>query len=197
MDGATLTRWRWRLRGAWMWPTFVALTFLDGAIASWLPVFTDHDNVVGGWLYSFIYTLVAIIVFVPPLGWVVRRFRRDMPKVVARDYAGGLVCIGMTATFLIAGVLNHPNVVTDNGAIQNATADAEAYIGFRAPAQFRTNLHRLDTYALQPPRIYRVCATDTAGTRDYCVVVDLSKPFGRNVRYSGSEPNSVLSEGTS
>ena len=31
------TRVRWRLRGAWMWPTFVALTLLDGLVLHLLP----------------------------------------------------------------------------------------------------------------------------------------------------------------
>jgi len=197
MDGAPLTRWRWRTRGALMWPTFIVLTMLDGVIANRLPVFADHVGFLVGWLLSFIATLIAIVIFAPPLGWLLRRWRGDLPKVVARDYAWRIVCVAMTLVFLTAGLANHANLVTDQAALRNATADAEAYIGDHAPRQFMANLHRLDTYPMQVPRIYRICVRNTAGNRDYCVVVDLSKPFGRNVSPAGSEPNSLLSAGTS
>lgn len=195
---ATLTRWRWRLRGAWMWPSFVVLTIVDGAVASQLPVFHSEElNAAVGWLISFILTLIAIVIFVPPLGWLVRRVRRDMPRVVARDYAGAWVCLAVTASMVISGLLSRQTMITDQRALQDATAQAAAYIGDHAPPQFQADIHRLDTYPLQPPRLYRTCVTNREGNRDYCVVVDRSKPFGHNVRYSGSEPNSVLSEGTS
>jgi hypothetical protein len=37
---------------------------------------------------------------------------------------------------------------------------------------------------------------DTTNTRSFCVIVDRSLPFEKSVRFSGYEPNSVLSEGT-
>jgi hypothetical protein len=37
---------------------------------------------------------------------------------------------------------------------------------------------------------------DKAGDRLYCVIVDLSKPVGRTVTYTGSESNAQFGQGT-
>jgi len=196
MDGAILTRWRWRTRGALMWPVFILLTVLDGVIETRWPLVGDHIGFLVGWLLSFIWTLIAIVILAPPIGWLMRRMRGDLPKVVARDYAWRVVCVAVTVTLLGFGLARHHDVSRDQAALRAATADAAAYIGDHAPPEFMAEIHRLDIYPLQPPRIYRTCVRNAAGTRDYCVVVDLSKPFGRNVRPAGSEPNSLLSAGT-
>ena len=33
------TRLRWRMRGAWQWPTFLVLTVVDGVVLSELPFY--------------------------------------------------------------------------------------------------------------------------------------------------------------
>jgi hypothetical protein len=199
MDAVSLTRLRWRLRGAWMWPSFVALTLVDGVIAHLLPTAGDRESLIAGWVIALIQTLIAIVVLTPPLGWLVRRRRKDMPKVVARDYAGTAVCVAITLALLAVGIAHHRVVTADKAALEDATARAEVYIGDRAPAAFEAiQRDRLETFEVQPPQIYRVCAGDSpdTGYRWYCVVVDRSKPFGQGVKYDGSEPNSLLSAGT-
>lgn len=197
MDGAGLTRLHWRLRGAWMWPTLIALTLIDGLVAHWLTPLGAHVwSLPFAWLASFILNLIAVCVATPVIGWCVRRVRRDMPKVVARDYAGAGLCVLIALLMLTGGLLNRRTIVAYRAALRDAAARAEAYIGEHAPAAFMPRLADLDTYAVQPPELYRACVTTVPGTRDYCVVVDRSKPFGRSVRYAGSEPNYVLVAGT-
>jgi hypothetical protein len=88
-------------------------------------------------------------------------------------------------------------VVTSNlQALNDATARAEAYIGDHAPAHYQKHLNTLSTLELQPPAIYRICATDPTTDRNYCVVVNRDRPFGEGVRYDGSESNNLLSQGT-
>ena len=65
MDAAAITRMRWRLRGAWLWPSFVVLVLADGAIQSWRPLLSDHGSAVGGLLQGSILSLIAIAVFSP------------------------------------------------------------------------------------------------------------------------------------
>lgn len=196
MDGATLTRLRWRLRGAWMWPSFVVLTIVDGVIAQRLPTLGDSESFIAGWLAGLIVSLAAIVFLSPPLGILVRKLRPDMPKLVARDYAGALLCLLVVVVVTAAGIAHHPVVTSDQNALDDATARAEAYIGAHAPSAFQVHLRALDTYEVQPPQIYRSCASNAAGTRYYCVVVNRSKPFGQSVRYDGSESNTLLSQGT-
>lgn len=196
MDGAGLTRLHWRLRGAWMWPLLIALTLLDGVIAHWLTPFGPHTwSLHFGWVVAFILNLLAVVAGMPTLGWAVRRVRRDMPKVVARDYAGAGICLLITLWWLASGMANRQTISAYNFALQDATARAEAYIGDHAPAVFMPRLHYLDTYVLQAPEIYRTCVATVLGNRDYCVVVDRSKPFAQSVKYAGAEPNSLLGDG--
>jgi hypothetical protein len=195
MDGASLARMRWRLHGAWMWPSFVVLTLLDGAIAHWLPLAGDSQSAVAGWLIGFVLSLAGIVVLAPAFGFVLRRVRSDMPKVVARDYAGTGVIMAITATFLTIGLVHHAEVASDGRALEDAVARAEAYIGDRAPVQFQTNLGSANTFVIEPGLIYRTCVENSAHTRSYCVVVKRNLPFGRSVSPAGSEPNSVLDQG--
>ncbi len=196
MDAAPLVRLRWRLRGAWLWPSFVVLTFADAAIVHDLPLAGDSASLVGAWLLGVVLSLLGIVLLAGPLGLVVRRLRPDMPKIVARNYAGALVTLAITLA-LVAGGLVHRHVVNaDQSALEDAVARAEAYIGAHAPAEFQHDLTRLSTYPVQEPDIYRSCATNPTGTRDYCVVVKRQLPFGRSVHYDGAESNTLLSQGT-
>jgi hypothetical protein len=196
MDAARITRLRWRLHGAWMWPTFVVLTLVDGALVHWLPLAGDSQSPATGWLIGLFAGLVAIVIVAPSLGYVLRRARRDMPAVVARDYAGTGAIIAVTLILLTAGLAHRSTITADEHALQDAVARAQAYIGAHAKPEFRNNLQQASAYELQPPMIYRVCVSNQSRTRTYCVIVNRSVPFGRSVTPAGSEPNSVLSEGT-
>ncbi|HEX3804749.1 MAG TPA: hypothetical protein VHV75_18135 [Solirubrobacteraceae bacterium] len=196
MDAAPLVRLRWRLRGAWLWPSFVVLTLADGAILHDLPLAGDSASLIGAWLLGVVLSLLAIVLLAGPLGHLVRRLRPDMPKLVARNYAGALLTLAITLA-LVAGGLVHRHVINaDRGALEDAVARAEAYIGDHAPAEFQYDLTHLNTYPAQPPDIYRTCAINPSGTRSYCVVVNRQQPFGRSVHYDGAEPNGILAEGT-
>jgi hypothetical protein len=195
MDMATLHRMRWRLRGAWLWPSFVLLSFVDAAILKALPIAGDSISLAGAWLLGLTSTLIAIIVFSPLLAPLIRRVRPDMPRVVARDYAGAQIAVVMTVIFLAGGLIHHHVVKSDSAALADATARAEAYIGAHAPSEFQANLHHLQTLGIQPPEIYRTCAADRTVSRFYCVVVNRSKPFATSVTRDGSEPNDLLSQG--
>ncbi len=197
MDTAPLVRIRWRLRGALLWPSFIVLTLIDAAILKALPPAGDSISLVGGWLLGVVSSLLAIVLLTAPCGYVVRRLRPDMPKLVARDYAGSLITAVITIVFLSGGLAHRHVVTADRAALADATARAESYIGARAPVSFQAEARFLDTDVLLAPRLYRICATVATHTRSYCVVVDRSKPFGKSVRPAGSEPNSLFSQGTS
>ena len=197
MDAARpLVRLRWRLRGAWLWPAFVVLPLADAAIVHTLPLAGDSASLVGSWLLGVVVSLLAIVALAPPLGFAVRRLRPDMPRLVARNYAGALLTLTVTFVLLAAGLAHHNVVSADLAALQDASARAEAYIGAHAPAEFQHDLRRLETYEVQPPDVYRSCAANPTGSRFYCVVVRRDRPFGKSVRYDGSESNAVLSQGT-
>ncbi len=195
MDAAPLVRLRWRLRGAWLWPSFVLLSLVDAVSVHRLPISGDSASLVSGWLTGLVGNLLMVIVLTPPVARLVRRLRPDMPRLVARDYAGALIVVAVTASLLTAGLLHRQSIDADRAAFADAAARAEAYIGDHAPAAFQENLSSLDTDVLQARRIYRSCVENRAGTRHYCVVVDRGQPFGRSVHYAGAESNGLLSQG--
>jgi len=196
MDGARITRWRWRLHGAWMWPTFVVLSVVDGLLVHWLPLSGDSESPMGGILLGAFLGLAGIVLLSPPAGLVLRRLRPDMPKLVARDYAGTGAIMTISLILLIVGLFHQSTVRADRSALQDAVARAQAFIGTKAPPQYRVDLRRATAFEIQPPMIYRVCVPNLSHTDTYCVVVHRDRPFARSVSYAGHEPNSVLSQGT-
>jgi hypothetical protein len=196
MDGAWLHRMRWRRRGAWLWPAFAALTIADAVIGHLLPPAGDSQTLVAAGLLALVLNLIAVILLSRPLGALLRRFRRDLPSIVARDYVGTWVVTIIAAALLVAGLAHRPSVLSRRNTMNDAIARAQAWIGDRAPAEFRRNLQFVDTFAIQPGSIYRTCVPSDDRKRTFCVVVKTNLPFARSVSFAGYEPNSVMERGT-
>ena len=145
MDAAPLTRMRWRLRGAWLWPSFVVLTLADATVIHSLPLSGDSESWISGLLLGAVLSLIAIVLLGNLLGRMVRRMRPDMPRVVARNYAGALITLAVTLALLAGGLVHQHVVASDTFALEDATAQAEAYIGAHAPPAFQHDLRHLNT----------------------------------------------------
>jgi hypothetical protein len=195
MDGAWLARFRWRRRGAWLWPTFAALTIADAIIGRELPPAGDTQTVVAAALLGCALNLIGVVVLSWSVGALIRRARPDLPTVVARDYGGTLVLVVVTAGLFAVGLAHRSTVLAHRDAMREATARAEAWIGDRAPTQFRRDVASMSVFAIEVGRIYRACVTSVDGARTYCVIVDDQRPFPRSVRPAGSEPNSGFASG--
>ena len=198
MDGARpawLIRMRWRRVGAWLWPSFVALVVLDAVVGHLLPPAGTTETVVGAALLGLVLNVIAVILLSRPLGMLIRRFRPDVPGVVARDYAGTVVVFAVSAILLTAGLVHRPAIQARHRDEGDAIARAQAWIGDRAPDQFRRNLQFVSLFTIEPGTIYRACVPSVQGDRSYCVIVNRRLPVQRSVAFSGYEPNSVLDEG--
>lgn len=195
MDAVWFGRLRWRRRGAWLWPTFVAAIIADAAIAHAFPPAGDSESFTGAAVVALVLNLIAVSLLSRPIGLVLKRKRKDLPAVVARDYAGTGVVLVLSAVLLTAGLVHHSTVTADQSAQRDAVARAQAWIGDRAPDRFRRDVEYVSTFAIQPGRIYRECVPSATGAQTYCVVVDESQPFARSVHFSGYEPNSLFGEG--
>lgn len=195
MDGGWLVRLHWRRRGAWLWPVFVTMTLADAILGHALPPAGDSQSLVAAGLGALVLNLLGVLFLSRPLGMLLRRARPDLPDVVARNYAGTCVVLAISAALLSVGLVHHDAVVSNQNALRDATARAQAWIGARAPAQFRRNASRLDTYVIQPGSVYRTCVPSENGRRTYCVIVKTYLPFAKSVSFDGYEPNSVFAEG--
>ncbi len=193
---ARYVRMRWRRAGAWLWPSFVALTVLDGAVGHMLPPAGTTETLFAAALLGLVINVIAVVLLSRPLGMLVRRMRRDMPSVVARDYGGTVVVFAVAAVLLTAGLVHRPVIQARQRATADAIARAQAWIGDRAPDEFRRNLQFVSLLAIQPGAIYRACVPSVRGDRSYCVIVNRNLPFQSSVKFSGYEPNSVLDAGT-
>ena len=203
MDGARLSdararlvRMRWRRAGAWLWPSFVVLIAADAVIGHALPPAGTTESLTAAGLLALVANLLAVLLLSRPIGVLLRRVRGDLPMIVARDYAGTLVVLAVTAVIAAAGLAHRGAIAASQRAVHDATARAQAWIGDRAPDQFRRNLQFVSLLAIQPGTIYRACVPNVEGTKSYCVIVNRSLPFAQSVTFSGYEPNSVLAAGT-
>jgi hypothetical protein len=196
MDGAWLVRMRWRRRGAWLWPAFAAVTILDALLGRALPPSGDTQSLVGAGLVACFLNLLGIVLLGRLFGAILRRRRRDLPRIVARDYGGTTAIVTIAAVLLAAGLINHSTVIEHQQAKRDAIVRAQAWIGDHAPAEFRSHMALVDTYAIEPGSIYRVCMPSSrGGARTYCVVVSTRMPFAQSVKSDGYEPNSVFAAG--
>lgn len=193
---AHLVRLRWRRAGAWLWPSFIAFTVADAVIGHQLPPAGSTESLTAAGLLGLVLNLLGVLLLSRPIGWGLRKIRGDLPGVVARDYGGTLVVLALTATLVLVGVLHRPAMAASQRDMQDAIARAQAWIGDRAPDEFRRNLHVVSLFAIQAGTIYRACVPNVQNTKNYCVIVDRSKPLSRSVRFSGYEPNATLASGT-
>lgn len=188
-------RLRWRHRGAWLWPVFVAATLADAALEHLRPPAGDAQSVPSAALVGLVLNLLAVLLLSRPGGGLMRRAKPDMPWVVARNYAGTVAVVAVTVGLLLAGVAHHSTVVANQNAMRDATVRAEAWIGAHAKPEFRRNVALADTFAIEPRSIYRTCVPSQDLRRTYCVIVKTQLPFSRSVKPDGSTPNSVFALG--
>jgi hypothetical protein len=195
MDGAWLARMRWRRRGAWLWPVLAIVTLADAVIGYALPPSGETQTPLAGALSGLVLNLIVVVLLSRPLGALLRRRRPDLPKVVARDYGGTVAVVAVAGALLLAGIVHRPSVLEHRRAMHDAIARAQAWIGDRAPEEFRRNLEFVSTFAIEPGSIYRTCVPSVDRKRTYCVIVKTHLPFARSVSFDGYESNAVFSAG--
>jgi hypothetical protein len=196
MDGNWLVRMRWRRRGAWLWPALAVATILDAAIGHALPPIGESQTVAGAAIVALVLNLLGVLLLSRPGGALLRTRRKDLPPVVARNYAGTFVVAAIAATIALTGMLHHSTVMAHRRALEDAIVRAQAWIGDHAPSEFRRNVTYVSTFVIEPGSVYRTCVLSFDRRRTYCVVVKTNLPFERSVSFAGYEPNSDLSAGT-
>ena len=178
-----------------MWPLFVALTVLDAVIGHALPLAGESQGLGAAALLGAIFNLLAIVLLARPAASLLRRRRKDLPAIVARDYAGSWLMGLATVAVLVAGIAHHPTITAHKAALRDAIVRAQAWIGTRAPAEFRRHLAVVDDFTIEPGRMFRICVLSDVRVRTYCVIVMTDLPFTRSVRFAGYEPNSIFAAG--
>jgi len=173
MERAAVTRMRWRLRGAWQWPTFGALLVVDAVLVAALPLADGRPDAFAALVLSLFFNLVAVAAIGPALGWAWRRRHPQLPSVVARD-RGGTTALVLTAVTLAAiGVANGPaRRDAQDRRVAGALALADYVTHGDDPAHraFRAHLDAIDTVDLGGG-LLRACVPGDDPARALCVFV--------------------------
>jgi hypothetical protein len=191
-------RIRWRLRGAWMWPTFVAITLLDGLILHLLPPVSTGVDLVPAILLATFGNLVVIGALAP---WLGRRTWKRRPAAtpgappraqleVLSDRIGTALLVATVVGVLAAGLAARPTVVSETEDTErNANAFRELVLA-RGDGELIRNLETANTVRLGED-FFRTCVARDDRERYFCAFVDTSSD-PPDVDVDGSaEPNSV------
>jgi hypothetical protein len=191
-------RIRWRLRGAWMWPSFIALTLLDGLILHLLPpVRTGVDPIPAILLATF-----GNLVLVGALGpWLARRLWSRRPAAepgapakaqleVLSDRIGTGLLLASVLAVLAAGLAARPTVVLET---EDREENARAVLGFAHSSgdeELVRNVEAADTIRLSEG-YFRNCIPRDDRRERVCVFVDTSGKRAVTTRDRSTEPNSA------
>ena len=178
-DGSLwLTRTRWRMRGAWLWPSFVVLTVAEGIALELLPISGDGPGgVVPGVLLAGFANLIAVATIAPLAGRRLRHRRPDLPRVIADNYAGTALLCAIAAGTLALGLAHRPRVLADRadrGAVAGVVHD---YVVAQAPA-YRPGIASAEAVRLED-ELYRACVPGPDPKRWLCLFVNTrQRPAG-------------------
>jgi hypothetical protein len=181
-------RLRWRLRGAWMWPAYFGLTVVDGVLIAVLPPYDGTPpGFVGALLLAGFANLLLIAAAAPLGGHLLRRLRPDLPRAIARDYAGAGLIAALTGLILVAGIAHRPAVAGDEDDSAALAAAVRAYVSAHA-AEWEPGLDRVEVreYA---PEVFRACVPGPDPRRSLCLIVDTDRRPARVVRDDSMQPN--------
>ena len=165
-----ISRLRWRLRGAWQWPTFAVLTVVDGLLLTRLPFYEEGPgSLVAGLLVATFFNLIAVAVVGPLLGVRLRRRRPDLPRPIAADYASTAVLLVICAGLLVGGLLHRPAVAAERADVAAVVASTHDYVEREAP-EHRAGLARTDAMRVEED-LYRSCVPGADPRRWLCLFV--------------------------
>jgi hypothetical protein len=163
-------RLRWRLRGAWQWPAFMALTLLDGVLLVLLPPYHGApEHLFPGMLLAGFVNLLAVAVLAPPLGQLLRRRRPDLPRLVASNYAGAAMVAAVTVLLVAGGLAHRSAVEAEEERLQTVAAAMHAYVVRQAP-EHRDSLGTIDTIRIDHD-YYRACIPGDDARHWLCLFV--------------------------
>jgi hypothetical protein len=170
-------RLRWRLRGAWQWPVFAALTVLDGLLLVELPFTGDGADLFGGILLAGFLNLAAVAVLAPLIGRAVRLRRPDLPRLIASDYAGTALLAAITVLLLAGGLLHRPALAAEEDDERAVAEAVHHYVRTETP-EYARGLTAIDAIRIVPDE-YRACVPSADPSRWLCLIVSTDqRPAG-------------------
>jgi hypothetical protein len=188
---ASVSRLRWRLRGAWLWPTYIVLTLGDALLLHLQPMSGTDTGIVPALLLAGFANTLAIALLAPALGHVLRRRDPSLPVGVARDRAGTVLLVGVTGVFVLFGVLHRGAADGQREAFARQSLAAREYTAGHLPGEFRRHIAQADTLHMGTA-LYRTCVPGDPGHRPVCLYIHTDESPIRVVRDDSRETNGEL-----
>jgi hypothetical protein len=189
VESVRLRRLRWRLRGAWQWPTFLVLTAADALLLMLLPFQGEGADLFGALIAAGFFNVLAIALLAPLGGMLLRRRRRDLPLAIARDYAGTVLLVLVTAALVTGGLIHRGQLEHERAELAAVYAAVHNYVVRSAP-EFRSGLPAMTTLRVEPAR-YRACVLG-AEALPLCFYVNTDQSPAGIVRDTERYPNERL-----
>src|SRR3954454_20170918 len=121
------SRLRWRLTGAWQWPTSAVLTLVDAVVLARLPFSGGRANLLGCLLAAGLLNIIVVAVVPHAGGPLLRRVRPHLPREVAGDQAGTTGLVALAAVLLVAGIAHRPALRANDDDARRAVSAAAAF----------------------------------------------------------------------
>jgi hypothetical protein len=186
------TRLRWRLRGAMLWPAFMAAVVVEAVLLDRLPVSGDDGpGLFAALLLAGFANLFVVAVAAPLAGRWLRRRRPGMPRVIATDRAGAVLVAAGGALVVALGLAHHPSVRAAHADLDAQAAAARRFFISQAPREFQANVHHLDTIK-QGDDFYRTCVAGSDPDRAFCVFVNTDQSPPGVTRDPDQRPNAAV-----
>jgi hypothetical protein len=176
-------RLRWRLRGAWQWPAFAALTFGDGVILHLLPPTRRTPDLILSVIVASFGNIVLVGAVAPFLTkrLAAREQRakeegaiaRALPTEVLFDRtATGLLLAGAVG-LLAAGLAARPLVVSPTEETEANADIVSRYVAERGSDEVKRNRDTANSIRLSDG-YFRTCIALDDRTKAYCLFVDVN-----------------------
>ena len=191
-------RVRWRLRGAWMWPTFVAVTLLDGLIMWRLPPVGGGVDPIPALLIATFGNLALIAVVAP---WLARRTWKRRPAAepgappraqleVLTDRIGTGLLVASVLGVVVAGLAARPLVVSETKETERNAKAFRNFILASGDQELIRNLETANTIELGDT-LFRTCVARDDRRRFFCTLIDVNEHPPKIDVDPSAEPNAT------
>jgi hypothetical protein len=165
-------RLRWRMRGAWQAPAFVAFTLAEAVLLNRLPVAGDDGpDLVGGFLLCGFFNLAAVGLVAPLAARLVRRRSPSpLPLAVLQDRVATSLMGVLAMVLLAVGVGHHAAVAEAERDYVEQLRAVRAYVAHQAPPEFLAGVGAESVWK-QKDGFYRTCVPGPDPRRSLCLYV--------------------------
>lgn len=168
-----VARLRWRLRGAWQAPAFVAFTLFEAVLLNRLPIAGDDGlDLVGGFLLCGFFNLAVVGAVAPLTARVLQRRRPSpVPLTVLQDRVGTSQMALLALALVVIGIGHHAAVASAHRDYVAQLQAVRRYVAHHGPAEFRAGLGAEEVWK-QKDGFYRTCVPGPDPQRSLCLYVE-------------------------